>query len=138
MQPAPAPVPAAPQAGAGDRSFWPSFVAGLRGRVSPSVIPYLHNPDKVAGVWKNGMLTLWVDSEFTRSMLNKPAVLEGLAGAAAAVFGGAPQVSVVTGKPPAEGDTPPQPPAPQEAPPAGDALDELLAFGGQFDNIVIQ
>ena len=27
---------------------------------------------------------------------------------------------------------------PQEAAPAGDALDELLAFGEQYDNIVIQ
>ena len=102
------------------------------------MIPYLHNPDKVTGVWKNGMLTLWVDSEFTRSMLNKPAVLEGLTRAAAAAFGGEPRIGVVVGKAPAEEKPAPAPPAPQEQPPAGDALDELLAFGGQFDNIVIQ
>jgi len=132
--PAQAPAAQAP-ASAGDRSFWPSFSAGLRGKVPPTVLPYLTNPAKVTGVWKNGALTLWVDSEFTRSMLNKPAVLEKLAQAAAASFGGQPQVSVVTGTPPAEAPSPA--PAAQPAP-AADALDELLAFGQQFDNIIIQ
>ncbi|MCI9309847.1 MAG: DNA polymerase III subunit gamma/tau, partial [Lawsonibacter sp.] len=49
-----------------DSAFWPSFAAGLRGKVPPTVMPYLNNPAKVTGVWKNGKLTLWVDSEFTR------------------------------------------------------------------------
>ncbi len=117
--------------GGGDSAFWPSFAAGLRGKVPPTVIPYLNNPAKVTGVWKNGKLTLWVDSEFTRSMLNKPAVLEKLAQAAAASFGGQPQVSVITGAPP---------PAEAAAPKAAekDPLDDLLSFGGQFDNITIQ
>ena len=131
--PAPKPKAApAPQAG-GDSTFWPSFAAGLRGKVPPTVIPYLNNPAKVTGTWKNGKLTLWVDSEFTRSMLNKPAVLEKLAQAAAASFGGQPQVSVVTGVPPAAEQS--QPPAPGAE---KDPLDELLSFGGQFDNITIQ
>ena len=126
-------VPAAPDSlAAGDRSFWPSFAAGLRGKVPPTVMPYLNNPEKVAGVWKNERLTLWVDSEFTRSMLNKPAVLEKLAQAAAAAFGGQPQVSVVTGTPP------PEQPADQPSPEAQrDPLDDLLSFGG-LDNITIQ
>ena len=118
------PAPAA-QTG-GDSAFWPSFAAGLKGKVPPTVMPYLNNPAKVTGVWKNGKLTLWVDSEFTRSMLNKPAILEGLAGAAAASFGGKAQVSIVTGAPP------------EEKKGGGDPLDELLSFGGQFDNIKIQ
>ena len=131
-EPAPAEVPA--PWGDGESAFWPSFAAGLRGKVPPTVIPYLNNPSKVAGVWRNGMLTLWVDSEFTRSMLNKPAVLEKLARAAADTFGGQPQVSVVTGAPP-----PAEPPAPTQAPGVEkDPLDDLLSFGGQFDNITIQ
>lgn len=137
---APAPAPAVSAAAAGeDRAFWPSFAAGLRGKVPPSVTPYLNNPAKVTGVWKNGTLTLWTDTEFTRSMLNKPAVLTGLAQAAAATFGGQPNVSVVTGKPPAQEASPaPAVPPVTEAEPAADALDELLAFGEQFDNIIIQ
>ncbi len=125
------PGPAAPAgSSAGDRRFWPSFAAGLRGKVSPSVYPYLNNSSKTAGVWKNGLLTLWVDSEFTRTMVNKPQVLEELAKAAAAAFGGQPRVSVVTGKPPEEGSAPAREPQ-------RDALDELTAFG-KFDNITIQ
>ena len=125
-----------------ERAFWPSFVAGLRGKVPPSVTPYLNNPAKVTGIWKNGVLTLWVDTEFTRSMLNKPAVLEGLRRAAEAAFGGQPRVSVVTGRAP-EPESSHQPAAarteqPRETEPVGDALDELLAFGEQYDNIVIQ
>ena len=121
-----------------DRAFWPSFAAGLRGKVPSSVMPYLNNPAKVTGVWRNGKLTLWVDSEFTRSMLNKPAILEGLSKAAAASFGGQPQVSIVAGTPPApEAEEAPQ--AEKNSPAGGeDPLDALLSFGGQFDNITIQ
>ena len=131
-RPAPAPMAAdpAPAAQGGDSAFWPSFAAGLRGKAPPTVMPYLNNPSKVSGTWKNGRLTLWVDSEFTRSMLNKPAVLEKLAQAAADAFGGQPQVSVTVGVPPPS-DTPP-------APAEKDPLDDLLSFGGQFDNITIQ
>ena len=56
--PAPAPAPV-PGSGGGDRSFWPAFAAGLKGKVSPSVLPYLHNPSKVTGVWKNGQLDVY-------------------------------------------------------------------------------
>ncbi len=135
--PAPSPAqngPPRPSVPTGDSAFWPSFAAGLKGKVPPTVMPYLNNPAKVAGVWKNGKLTLWVDSEFTRSMLNKPAVLEKLSRAAADAFGGQPQVSVVTGTPP-----PAEPAASAPAPGAErDPLDDLLSFGGQFDNITIQ
>ena len=97
-------------------------------------MPYLNNPAKVSGVWKNGKLTLWVDSEFTRSMLNKPAVLEKLAAAAANVFGGQPQVGVVTGTPP--------PSEPVQAAPAPaaekDPLDDLADSFGGLDNITFQ
>ena len=98
------------------------------------MLPYFHNPAKVTGVWKNGFLTLWVDSEFTRAMLNKPAVTQPLTQAAAAFFGTeAVRVSVVVGQPPAE--EAPSAPASGEK---HDALDDLLAFGAQFDNIKIQ
>lgn len=152
VRPAPAVQPAAPAvqsapaqpmtesgAQAGTSAFWPSFVAGLRGKVPASVLPYLNNPAKVTGVWKNKALTLWTDTEFTRAMLNKPPVLQGLSQAADACFGvtGA-RVSVIAGKPPAEdlAAPAPQPQAPVQE--SGDALDALLAFGEKFDNIKIQ
>ena len=152
VRPAPVVQPAAPAvqsapaqpmtesgAQAGTSAFWPSFVAGLRGKVPASVLPYLNNPAKVTGVWKNKALTLWTDTEFTRAMLNKPPVLQGLSQAADACFGvtGA-RVSVIAGKPPAEdlAAPAPQPQAPVQE--SGDALDALLAFGEKFDNIKIQ
>lgn len=138
----PAQAASAPAGGmqGGTSAFWPSFVAGLRGKVPASVLPYLNNPAKVTGVWKNKALTLWTDTEFTRAMLNKPPVLQGLAQAADVCFGvtGA-RVSVIAGKPPAEDLAAPAPAA--QAVPAqgsGDALDALLAFGEKFDNIKIQ
>ena len=138
VQPETAPAPAAaqpaPPSGAGSSAFWPAFAASLRGKVSPSVLPYFHNSAKVTGVWKNGFLTLWVDSEFTRAMLNKPAVTQPLTQAAAAFFGTeAVRVSVVVGQPPAE-EAPCAPASGEKH----DALDDLLAFGAQFDNIKIQ
>ena len=129
--PQPAAVRAAPPAQGGDSSFWPSFAAGLRGKAPPTVMPYLNNPAKVTGVWNNGTLTLWVDSEFTRSMLNKPAVLEKLAQAAASSFGGEPRVSVVTGTPPPS--KPAQPAAAEK-----DPLDDLMSSFGGLDNITFQ
>ncbi|USF26527.1 Holliday junction ATP-dependent DNA helicase RuvB [Firmicutes bacterium ASF500] len=131
-RPAPSPKAAdpAPAAQGGDSAFWPSFAAGLRGKAPPTVMPYLNNPSKVSGTWKNGRLTLWVDSEFTRSMLNKPAVLEKLAQAAADAFGGQPQVSVTVGAPPPSD----APPAPAEK----DPLDDLAASFGGLDNITFQ
>ena len=140
VQPEPAAVSVA-QNGGGDSAFWPSFAAGLKGKVSPTVMPYLNNPAKVKGVLKNGHLTLWVDSEFTRSMLNKPAILEGMAQAAFAAFGEKPAVSVVVGVPPVEDAVETQEqrePKESQGAELKDALDELLAFGEQFDNIIIQ
>ena len=141
----PAPQQSAPAGGPpdGDRAFWPSFAAGLKGKIPPTVHPYLNNAQKVTGVWKNGSLTLWTDSEFTRAMLNKPAVLLGLRRAAIDTFGVAPQVSVVCGTPPPEEpvSAPAKSAAPaeqQEEPAKEDAMDALLAFGEQFDNVTIQ
>ena len=135
--PAAAAQPAAPSpsgGGGGTSAFWPAFAAGLAGKVPPSVQPFLNNPAKVTGVWKNGFLTLWVDSEFTRAMLNKPTVTQPVAQAAAAFFGTAEtRVSVVVGQPPSEEGS-----APPAAGEKHDALDDLLAFGAQFDNIKIQ
>ena len=109
----------------------------MRGQIPPSINPYLNNPNKVTGVWSNGALTLWVDTEFTRSMLNKPAVLDALARSAAALFGGRPRVSVVVGKAPAQTAPVPSAPAPAPAEPHGN-LEDLIAFGEQFDNITIK
>ena len=130
--PPPAPAvnaaPSAPQAG-----FWAEFAAGLRGQVPPSAHPYLVNRDLVSGAWKDGVLTLWVKDEFTKSLLNRPAITEGIAKAATVRFGQPARTVFSIGRPPEEQNA-----EPAEAAPGGDALDELLSFGSQFDNIIIE
>ena len=88
-------------------------------------------------------MTLWVDSPFTKAMLDKPANIAPIAEAATAHFGGETRVMVQVGKPPAMvavtappvfNPTPPAPVATDEV----DALDALLAFGAQFDNVTIK
>lgn len=92
------------------------------------------NPEKTVGTWKNGVLTLWVDSAFTKAMLNKPNITEVLAQAAGQRFGGQARVAFQIGKPS------PEDLGSGQAPEAGqrDALDALLEFGEQFDNIIIK
>ena len=82
----------------------------------------------VTGTYENGVLTLWTKDDFTRTMINVPAVTEPVSTAASARFGQAVRVTVVVGTPPAVS-------SPREE---HDRLDDLLAFGEQFDNIIIQ
>ncbi len=129
-QPAAPKAPAAPSGTCAAGEFWGDFVTGLRGMVPPASYPYLMNKQAVSGTWNNGVLTLWVADEFTKAMLNKPAVTEALAKAAGSRFGQPARVSFSIGEPPAQQSAP----APQ---PKQDALDELLDFGRKFDNITI-
>ena len=125
--------PAQPAAAGGESSFWPAFAAEAK-RKLPSAGPYLVNPEKTVGTWKNGVLTLWVDSAFTKAMLNKPNITEVLAQAAGQRFGGQARVAFQIGKPS------PEDLGTGQASEAGqrDALDALLEFGEQFDNIIIK
>ena len=85
----------------------------------------------VRGAYENGVLTLWVKDDFTRTMLNLPAVTNPVAEAASRRFGTAVRVTLKVG-------TPPQTLAPSAPEGEHDRLDDLLAFGEQFDNIIIQ
>ena len=127
-EPKPEPAPAA-----ADSEFWPSFCAGLHGLVPPSAHPLLTNSAMVTGTWSGGVLTLWVQNEFTKALLNKPAITEPMAKAASARFGQSARVVFSIGKPPAQTHASAPQPVPEE-----DALDQLLDFGSKFDNIVIE
>ena len=127
------------KSGGEERAFWGAFSAGLRGSVPPAAYPYLTNPAAVSGVWKDGVLTLWVQDEFTKAMLNKSAVTEPVARAAQARFGVPARVAFSLGTPPAPaGDSSPAPDASPLTREEEDALEALLDFGKQFDNITIQ
>ena len=126
VQPAPERQASAPA------DLWPGLVTALRGKF-PAVYPFLSNPSAVQGVLDAGTLTLWVDNPFTQNMVGTPAVLEALAKLAGAQTGGAVRCVVKVGAPP------------KQAPAVSDAgeqehdnLEDLLALGQQFDNIIIQ
>ncbi|MCI8539118.1 MAG: DNA polymerase III subunit gamma/tau [Oscillospiraceae bacterium] len=107
--------------------FWPELAAALRGRIPMMEYALISNSDLVTGVAADGVLTLYADSGSTRSVLDKPSVLQPLGEAAAARLGGPVRVSVTVGKPPAQAEEK-----------AHDKLDDLLAFGKQFGNITIK
>ena len=126
MREAPAPAPAA----APSADLWPGLVAGLRSRF-PAVYPFLSNPSAVQGVLENGTLTLWVDTEFTKSMVGTTALLSALEQMAGNQTGGPVHCAVKVGTPPKAAERP-------QVPAEHDNLDDLLAMGQQFDNIIIQ
>ena len=124
--------PAAPASGAGP-DLWPGLVTAVRRRF-PSVYPFLSNPSSVEGRLEGSMLTLWVRDEFTKSMVGAPHILEELGRLASAQTGTDVRcVAKVGAAPPVQGA-----PAGDTAPAGHDNLDDLLALGRQFDNIIIQ
>ena len=123
------PVEPAPAAGG---IPWQALVAGLREKVPRNAWSFLGNAGMVQGSWSGSTLTLWVDDELVKGVVSRPAVLEAVQAQAQARTGGPVQVRVQVGKAPAEGSAPGAPAAEH------DNLDDLLALGRQFDNIIIK
>ena len=115
--------------------FWPELATSLKGRIPMGEYTFLANPSMVQGRAEGNMLTLYAESDFTRSMINKPGILSVVAQAASARLGGQMRVTVTVGQAPPVGTAPA---APAADPPAHDKLDDLLTFGQQFDNIIIK
>ena len=132
--PAPAPQkknsPPAPSNG-----FWKSLVAALANKVPPGEYIFLSDPQAVLGEYADGCLTLWAHDGFIKGMIDKPTVRPIVASEASRLTGQTVQVFVKEGVPT------PQPAVEQPVPPQveeHDNLDDLLAFGQQFDNIDIK
>lgn len=117
---------AAQSSGGGD--IWPGLVVLVRNKF-PAVYPFLSNPAAVQGRLEDGVLTLWVDNEFTKNMVGGAHILTELARLASEQTGTTVRCAVKVGKAPEQ--------APQ-APAEHDNLDDLLAMGQQFDNIIIE
>ncbi len=109
------PPVAAPQAGAGDRDFWPALLPGLKPLLSPAVWPFVSNPAMTEGVLSGDELTLEAKVSVTKSMIDKPEVLDVIAQAAQSRLGRPIRVSVSA-----------------PAPTAG-TMDDLLAMGRQWE-----
>ena len=109
--------------------LWPGLVALTRGKF-PAVYPFLSNPSAVQGRLENGVLTLWVDNEFTKNMVGGAHILEELARLASEQTGSPVRCAVKVGKAPAQDEN--------SSGAEHDNLDDLLAMGRQFDNIIIE
>lgn len=115
------------QAVSGD-TLWPGLITGIRGKF-PAEYPFLSNPSSVQGRIEDDVLTLWVIDEFIKDMVGKSSILEELANLASTQVGSPVRCAVKVGKAPAE-----QAGSQQKH----DNLDDLLALGRQFDNIIIE
>ena len=115
---------------------WPGLAAAMRDKF-PAGYPFLSNTSMVEGRLEEETLTLWVKDDFTKNMVGAPAVLAELGRLASAQAGCPVRCTLKVGKAPA-----PKAGAVRTDPggesPEHDNLDDLLAFGRQFDNIVTE
>lgn len=102
---------------------------------------FLSNPAMVRGTTDGSLLTLWAQSEFVKNMISKPGIVAIIEKAARDLPGAPERVVVTVGTPPAGADGPEGPagddfPAeePEEEP--HDRLDDLLALGDAFGDII--
>lgn len=122
---------ASPAAPVGE-SLWPGLAAGLKNKVGRNVWCFLGNADMVKGMYEAGVLTLWAADEMIKDSIGRHPVLEAVKDLAQIRLGCPVRVIVKVGSP-----EPSAAPGSGEAP-AHDKLDDLLAFGRQFDTITIK
>lgn len=126
------PVAKMPPPAAGD---WASFLHTIQD-LPPMASSFLRKGDSVTGVFGEGTLTLWVDSELTKGVLSRGDTLELLQKAAASYTGQACRVVIKLGEPePTPAQTTPAQPG--EAPP-DDGFHDLLDLGQKFGNFTVK
>lgn len=113
----------------GDRGFWPDFAARVADKVNPMMRSVLIDPVRMGGIWCDGTLTIWVENEWARSLVNRPHNISAFRAVARDMFGIWPRVQIVVGQPP---DPLPPPEQVEAGPqvPERDAMDDLLQFSG--------
>ena len=113
---------------ASGESLWFGLLPSIRSRF-PAEYPFLSNPASVQGRIADGVLTLWAADEFIKGMVGKNSILEEVARLASSQVGNPVRCVIKVGKAPEEH------PAPRKE---HDNLDDLLAMGQQFNNIIIE
>ena len=110
--------------------FWPKLVSALKGKVPMGEYSFLSNPAMVKGSMEGTVLTVWAQSDFVKDMIDKPGVTALVEKAVSDLSGETCRVLVKVGAPP----------TPTEAPEGEkhDKLDDLLALGQQFGDIITE
>lgn len=111
--------------------LWPALAAALHGKVERSAYSFLKNPNMVSGTYADGLLTLWTEDALVAGAVGKRSVKETIESMATARCGQPVRVMVKVGKPVVD-------PAVEATPVKQDKLDELAAFGSQFENITVR
>lgn len=113
-----------------DSRFWPKLVTVLKGKVPMGEYSFLSNPAMVKGSMEDTALTIWVQNDFIKSMIDKPGVMTLVEQGAAGLSGAVCRVVVKVGAPPA--------PATDTGTGEHDKLDDLLALGQQLGDIITE
>jgi DNA polymerase-3 subunit gamma/tau len=108
-------------------SDWKHFISTLREKLPRPAYTFLAKPEFVSGVFEDGFLQLFVDSDMTKKLIDKPDILHLLEQEATVFAGRHLQVHLKVGKP--------EPTIQAES---EDKLNDLLKLGKQFGNITIK
>ena len=142
-----APAAPAPRGGAGTAApapavsgdVWPGMLSELKPHIPFGIYVTLKKPGVVQALVADGTLTLWVENDLARGLLSKQELSAELRTAAGKLPGGAHRVEIVLGKPPVSAGTAPAPePSGDRPPETHDSLEDLMALGQRFDNIIIE
>ena len=110
---------------------WEGFLRTLK-EIPPMANSFLRKRDSVNGIFADGILTLWVDSELTKGVLSRGETLAVLERAALAYTGEPYRVTLKVGEP----DIPAEPVAPAAV--QDDGFNDLLDLGRQFGNFTVK
>lgn len=110
---------------------WEGFLRTLK-EIPPMANSFLRKRDSVNGIFADGILTLWVDSELTKGVLSRGETLAVLERAALAYTGEPYRVTLKVGEP----DIPAAPVAPAAV--QDDGFNDLLDLGRQFGNFTVK
>lgn len=110
--------------------FWPELVSALKGKVPMGEYSFLSNPAMVKGSKEDSVLTVWAQSDFVKDMIDKPGVMALVEKVVSDLSGETCRVIVKVGVPPM--------PAEATESEKHDKLDDLLALGQQFGDIITE
>jgi DNA polymerase-3 subunit gamma/tau len=110
---------------------WEGFLRTLK-EIPPMANSFLRKRDSVNGIFADGILTLWVDSELTKGVLSRGETLAVLERAALAYTGEPYRVTLKVGEP----NIPAAPVAPAAV--QDDGFNDLLDLGRQFGNFTVK
>ena len=135
--PKPAPAPSRPTPSAGQAGgSWAALRAELQKSLSMPDFMFIGNPDMVGGSISSDTVTVWLQADYLRALVDTPTIRTALENGAVKLWGHPFQLVFKVGKAPAEA---PSAPAEIPTPPAEefDALEAFLSENQGLGNITV-